>query len=229
MLGFEWSNRLRHLSYGMVNLPEGKMKSREGKVIDADDLIAGMKDLALEEILKRYPALSDREAAERAEKIGVGAIKFYLLRVKPSQEINYNPEESISFDGFTGPYCQYAYSRASGILEKAIKATEAIEENKESGVMIHHNTETKEELILLRHLVQFPEKIRSAVESFNPAVLAEHLFETAKAFNYFYTFCPVLAAENENLIKARLALVKATSIVLKKGLNLLGIEELKEM
>ncbi len=226
MLGFERVNNLRHLSYGMVNLPEGKMKSREGKVVDADDLIEGMKELALEEILKRYQKISKEEAMERAKKIGVGAIKFYLLRVKPNQEINYNPEESISFEGFTGPYVQYAYARASAILKKA--ESEKAEKDKESGVMINHNIE-KEELILLRYLIQFPEKIRAAANDFNPAILAEHLFETAKAFNHFYSFCPVLTAKDENLIKTRLALVKATLIVLKKGLNLLGIEELKEM
>lgn len=228
MLGFEWADKLRHLSYGMVNLPEGKMKSREGKVVDADDLITGMKELAAEEIRKRHSELSPEEIIERAKKIGVGAIKFYLLRVKPNQEINFNPEESISFDGFTGPYVQYAFARASGIIQKTHnnlrKFNFRILENVDFSVL-----NNEKELILLRCLIQFPEKVKSAVDGFNPAVVGEHIFEIAKAFNNFYTFCPVLAAKNEELKKARLALVKAVAIVLKKGLNLLGIEDLEEM
>jgi len=221
MVGFQWAKKLNHLSYGLVNLPEGKMKSREGKVVDADDLISAIKDLALEEILKRHSDLEKSEALERAKKIGLAAIKFYLLRVKPVQEINFNPKESISFDGFTGPYCQYAYGRAANILKKA---------NKEVGAEIDFSVlNKKEELILFRHLIQFPEKIRLAAKEFNPAAISEYLFETAKAFNHFYTFCPVLAGETENLIEARLALVRAASIILKKSLNLLGIEALKAM
>ncbi len=221
-LGFEWANKLRHLSYGMVNLPEGKMKSREGKVVDADDLIAGMKKLAAEEIRKRHPELSREKIVERAKKIGIGAIKFYLLRVKPNQEINFNPEESISFDGFTGPYVQYAFARASGIILRTSDVHRL--ENVDFSVLVDGK-----ESILLRYLIQFPAKIKSAIDGFNPAIVSEHIFEIAKAFNNFYTFCPVLAAENEELKKARLALVKAVAIVLKKGLNLLGIEDLEEM
>ncbi|MDP3015224.1 MAG: arginine--tRNA ligase [bacterium] len=229
MLGFKWVDKLRHLSYGMVNLPEGKMKSREGKVIDADDLIGGMKELAAEEIRKRHPELAPEEIIKRAKKIGVGAIKFYLLRVKPNQEINFNPEESISFDGFTGPYVQYAFARASGIIKKIqennLRTYDVLRlENVDFSVL-----KDEKEMILLRCLIQFPEKIKSAVDEFNPSVVAEHIFEIAKAFNNFYVFCPVLAAENEKLIKARLALVRAVAIVLKKGLNLLGIEDLEEM
>ncbi|MEK7496033.1 MAG: arginine--tRNA ligase, partial [Patescibacteria group bacterium] len=205
MLGFEWTDKLRHLSYGMVNLPEGKMKSREGKVIDADDLINGMKKLAAEEIKKRHPELAPEEIIERAKKIGIGAIKFYLLRVKPNQEINFNPEESISFDGFTGPYVQYAFARASGILRLGSgqvlrlglgQVLRQAQDKSFQGVDFSVLKDEKE-LILLRYLIQFPEKIKSAVDGFNPAIVAEHIFEIAKAFNNFYTFCPVLAAENE--------------------------------
>lgn len=226
MLGFEWTDKLRHLSYGMVNLPEGKMKSREGKVIDADDLINGMKELAAEEIRKRHPELSSEEIIERAKKIGIGAIKFYLLRVGPNQEINFNPEESISFDGFTGPYIQYAFARASSIFQKANLTTSDAVRLEDTDFSVLNN---EKELILLRYLIQFPEKIKSAVDDFNPAIVSEHIFEIAKAFNNFYTFCPVLAAGNKNFKKARLALVRAVSITLEKGLNLLGIEDLKEM
>ena len=123
-LGYAWAPNCYHLSYGMVYLPEGKMKSREGKVVDADDLIAGMEELAEEEIRTRDPErrLAEEEIKRRAAVIGTGAIKYYLLRVRPSQSINFDPAESISFDGFTGPYCQYAYARIHGILEKAGRA-----------------------------------------------------------------------------------------------------------
>ncbi len=122
-LGYAWAPNCYHLSYGMVYLPEGKMKSREGKVVDADDLIAAMEELAEEEIRKRDPErrLSEEEIKRRAAVIGTGAIKYYLLRVRPAQSINFDPAESISFDGFTGPYCQYAYARIHGILEKAVQ------------------------------------------------------------------------------------------------------------
>jgi arginyl-tRNA synthetase len=119
-LGYAWASNCHHLSYGMVYLPEGKMKSREGKVVDADDLIAGMVELAEEEIRRRDPEgrLSDAEVRQRAAVIGTGAIKYYLLRVRPTQSINFDPAESISFDGFTGPYCQYAYARISAFSKR---------------------------------------------------------------------------------------------------------------
>ena len=229
MLGFEWAGKLRHLFYGMVNLPDGKMKSREGKVVDADDLISEMKNLAAEEIKKRHPELSLSEINERAGKIGVGAIKFYLLRVNPKQEINFNPKESISFDGFTGPYIQYAFARASSIFQKAEKKNLSMSDINRLDSVDFSVLGDEKELILLRYLIQFPEKIKLAVEEFNPSIIAEHIFEIAKAFNNFYAFCPVLSAESENLIKARLALVGAIAIVLKSGLDLLGIEILEEM
>ncbi len=224
-LGYEWAKDCHHLSYGMVYLPEGKMKSREGKIVDADDLIAEMKKLAADEIRQRDPdgRLSDDEINHRAEKIGIGAIKFYLLRVRPTQTINFDPAESISFDGFTGPYCQYAYARISGILAKA----------QNSGTDLQHCDFSllgnPEELSLLQKLIQFPEEIHDAAQGFNPSKIAVHIFNTAKAFNQFYNKHHVLRSENETLVTARLALIQATAIVLKKGLNLLGIEVLENM
>ncbi|MDX2496361.1 MAG: arginine--tRNA ligase [Desulfobacterales bacterium] len=224
-LGYEWAKDCHHLSYGMVYLPEGKMKSREGKIVDADILIAEMKKLAADEIRQRDPEgrLSDDEINHRAEKIGIGAVKFYLLRVRPTQTINFDPAESISFDGFTGPYCQYAYARISGILAKAQNSGTDLEGCDFSLLG------NPEELSLLQRLIQFPEEIHDAAQGFNPSKIAVHIFNTAKAFNQFYNKHHVLRAGNETLVTARLALIKATAIVLKKGLNLLGIEVLENM
>jgi arginyl-tRNA synthetase len=224
-LGYAWAPNCYHLSYGMVYLPEGKMKSREGKVVDADDLIAGMKDLAEEEIRRRDPErrLSDAEVKQRAAVIGIGAIKYYLLRVRPTQSINFDPAESISFDGFTGPYCQYAYARIFGILEKA--GQRGVEDRGLDFGLLGNI----EELLLLKMLIQFPEEVASGVSEYNPSRVAVHVFNTAKAFNQFYNKHAVLQAGSLELTAARLALIKATAVVLKRGLNLLGIDVLENM
>jgi len=224
-LGYEWARNCYHLSYGMVYLPEGKMKSREGIIVDADVLIDEMIKLAESEIRQRDPdgRLSADEVKNRAEKIGVGAIKFYLLRVRPTQSINFDPAESISFDGFTGPYCQYAYARICGILEKA--GTHKITSEDPDFSLLGNS----EEVLLLQKLIQFPEEVKSAVLDLNPSKVAAHIFNTAKAFSQFYNKHPVLQADSEQLIAARLALIKATAVVLKNGLNLLGIEVLENM
>ena len=224
-LGYEWAKDCYHLSYGMVYLPEGKMKSREGKIVDADDLIAEMKKLAEGEIRRRDPAgnLSDDEVRSRAQKIGLGAVKFYLLRVRPTQSINFDPAESISFDGFTGPYCQYAYARIFGILEKAGSAGLALEN------VDFSQLGNPEELQLLKKLFEFPAEVEGAVRELNPSRVAVHIFNTAKAFNQFYNKHQVIQAGNQHLVNARLALIKATAVVLKKGLDLLGIDVLENM
>jgi arginyl-tRNA synthetase len=224
-LGYEWAQNCYHLSYGMVYLPEGKMKSREGKIVDADDLIAGMLKLAEDEIRQRDPEgrLSEQEVKDRAESIGVGAIKFYLLRVRPTQSINFDPAESISFDGFTGPYCQYAYARISGILEKARSRNTTL---KDPDFSLLGNPE---EIQLLQKLIQFPEEVKSAVEDLNPSKVAGHIFSIAKTFNQFYNKHPVLQADSPQLVAARLELIRATAVVLKNGLNLLGVEVLENM
>jgi arginyl-tRNA synthetase len=224
-LGYAWAPSCHHLSYGMVYLPEGKMKSREGKVVDADDLIAGMVELAEAEIRRRDPErrLSDAEVGQRAAVIGIGAVKFYLLRVRPTQSINFDPAESISFDGFTGPYCQYAYARIFGILEKAGRPG-AGDDGLDVGRLGN-----LEELLLLKMLIQFPEEVASGVAEYNPSRVAAHVFNTAKAFNQFYNKHAVLQAGSHELTAARLALIRATAVVLKRGLNLLGIDVLENM
>ncbi len=224
-LGYEWAGNCHHLSYGMVYLPEGKMKSREGKIVDADDLITTMTTLARAEIRRRDPEsrLSAEEIENRAEKIGVGAIKFYLLRVRPTQSINFDPAESISFDGFTGPYCQYAYARIFGIMEKAASANLNLENTDFSRL---GNTQ---EIQLLQKLIEFPAEVEGATRELNPSRIAVHIFNTAKVFNQFYNKHQVIQAGNEQLVSARLALIKATAVVLKKGLDLLGIDVLENM
>jgi arginyl-tRNA synthetase len=224
-LGYAWASNCHHLSYGMVYLPEGKMKSREGKVVDADELIAGMEELAEEEIRRRDPAgrLSDVEVRRRAAVIGTGAIKYYLLRVRPTQSINFDPAESISFDGFTGPYCQYAYARIFGILEKA-GPPGSDDPPADFGLLGNI-----EELLLLKMLIQFPAEVASGVAEYNPSRVAVHVFNTAKAFNQFYNKHAVLQSGRRELTAARLALIKATAVALERGLALLGIDVLENM
>lgn len=223
-LGYGWAKRLKHLSYGMVYLPEGKMKSREGKVVDADNLIDEVVRLAEKSIRSRSSenSISEKEIKERAGKIGKGAIKFYLLRVNPQQDINFDPKESISLEGFTGPYCQYAYARISSILKNA-RVVASIDNIDFS--LLNSN----EERLLVQKLFQFPEEVQASVEDLNPAKIATQVFEVAKAFNQFYHLHPVLNAENENLKNARLVFIQAIGLTIKKGLNLLGIDVLEKM
>ena len=225
MLGFEWAPECYHLSYGMVNLPEGKMKSREGTVIDADDLIEEMFQLAADEIRGRDSEgkLSDAEVQKRAFAIGMAAIKFYLLRVRPELTINFDPKESISFDGFTGPYCQYAYARCASILRRA--ETEELASIEPDFSLLRN----EEELQLIRTLIQFPEVVEEAARDLSPARICNHLFIVAQTVNQFYHKHPVLAAESPALVKARLALINTSAAVIKKALALLGIETLEEM
>jgi arginyl-tRNA synthetase len=224
-LGYEWAGDCFHLSYGMVYLPEGKMKSREGKIVDADDLILEMQHLASSEIRARDMAgnLEGREVDRRAKSIGNAAIKFYLLRVRPAQSINFDPAESISFDGFTGPYCQYAYARIFGILSKA--AERQIDGQAADFSLLGQAEET----LLLQKLTTFPDEVSAAAGELNPSRIAAHIFSTAKAFNQFYNKHRVLDADSPRLIGARLELIRATAMVLKKGLTLLGLDVLENM
>jgi arginyl-tRNA synthetase len=167
--------------------------------------------------------LSEEELNTRKQVIGQGAIKFYLLRVRAMQDIHFDPQESISFDGFTGPYCQYAYARISGILRNAADLGLAAEYG--DGALLGN----EEELQLIRHLIRFPEELEIAVNDLTPSRLAAHVFNTAKAFNQFYNKHQVIHAGTKELVKARLILIKAAGTALKTGLNLLGIDVLERM
>ena len=222
-LGREWAKNCYHLSYGMVNLTSGKMKSREGTVVDADDLIIEVIDIAKGEIDNRYKDLSGKEREERALAIALSAIKFYLLKNDAKKDITFNPKESISFEGETGPYIQYTYARAKSILRKAKE--EKINYKKENFELL---TEDKEkELIVV--LSEFSNMVDKSLDQLSLHPIAHNLLSIAEKFNSFYHDVSVLKATSPELINARLSLVEATSILIKKGLSILDIEVLEEM
>jgi arginyl-tRNA synthetase len=220
LLKYSFADKLYHFAYGMVNLTTGKMKSREGTVVDADNLIEDMTNLALKETKSRDKSLSSKELQDRAEKIALGAIRFYILKNDPIKDMLFDPEKSISFEGETGPYLQYTYARINSILRKYGKKVE---------VGIHSSLlSLKEEVELIRMLGEFENVIKKVGENYKIHVLARYLLELAQTFNNFYHAYPVLKAD-ENLMKARLLLVSCVKQVLKNGLNLLGIDILERM
>ena len=220
-LGYKWAENLHHLSYGLVFLPEGKMKSREGKVVDADAIISEVQDLAAKEIKKRFPKISDAELGQRAEAIGMGALKFMLLRITPSQSIHFNPKEAISFEGSTGPYVQYAHARISSILEN--------QDLQEIDDIDFEKLGEQEEKELVLKLMQYPDIVRDSSENYNPSTVCNYLLELAHIFNTFYHKHHVLKAEHEDIKNARLTLVQAVRIVLKNGLDVLNIKAINKM
>ena len=221
IFGYEWAKNCYHLGYGMVYLPEGKMKSREGKVIDADNLMDELHSLAEKEILKRNRGIKGKELEEIAESIGIGAIKYYLLRIHPLKDINFNPEESISFEGTTGPYIQYTHARISSIMRMG---GDKITESPDYSLL-----DNPEEIQLSRLLAKFPDIVRETATSYNISRIANYLFNAAKSFNKFYHDHSILSADNKKLIPGRVALCKAASVVIREGLKLLGIEPLEKM
>jgi arginyl-tRNA synthetase len=226
IFGFKWAKNLYHLSYGLVHLPEGVMKSREGKVIDADDLITEIEKLAKGEILAREPNISPIDLSERAEKVALAAIKFFFLKVSPKQDLYFKPQESISFEGSTGPYILYTYVRIRSILRKA---NFVLEKNKKEKIEIDYAVlKNKEEVEILKLLYIFPEIIEKSALSFDPSILAHYLLKLSQTFNEFYHRHQVLQSEEKTKI-ARLVLIKSVSIVIKKGLEILGIQTLEVM
>ncbi len=221
-LGYVWTKDLYHLSYAMVNLPDGKMKSREGKVVDMDDLISEVEEIVAREVGKRDESISEEEKKIRSQKIAVGAIKFHLLRVKPMQTIEFDPKESIAIDGFTGPYCQYAYARISGVFRNF----DSSDFNEEADFGALGN---EDELALLRKIIQFPDEVKRACEELNPLRVVTSVYETSQAFNLFYSNNKVLDTDNKKLSMARLELTRATGEVIRRGLGILGIEILERM
>jgi len=220
LLKFPWAKKCRHLSYGMVNLPHGRMKSREGTVVDADNLIENMEHLAKKEIKKRHDDLSKEEVDHRAHEIGLGALKFFILKVDPNRDVTFNPKESISFEGETGPYVQYTHARICSLFAKA--GQDAITKVKFEYLSNAH------EKRLVTLLSRFPLVVEDAAQDMRPSTLAHYLIEVSQAFNEFYHACPVIGADAE-LRKARLLLCGGTRTVLKSGLALLGIEAPERM
>ena len=220
ILGFEFAKKCHHLSYGMVYLPSGKMKSREGTVVDADDIVAELKELAMKEINARYKDIGKAEAEERAGKIGLGALKFFLLRMDPAKDMTFNPEESISFEGETGPYVQYTYARCSSILRKY---------NMEIPEDIDFSLYSEAEISIIKHLASYPNIVSEASCAFKPSLICRFLLDLCQMFNEYYHNTPVLKAESEKIVKARVLLVASVREILNSGLALLGIEVLEEM
>lgn len=210
-LNVPYAEQCFHLSYGMVNLPEGKMKSREGTVVDADDLMDQMHQFAKEEIMKRSPDLDEAEAASRAEIIALGALKYFMLKTDPKKDMIFNPKESISFEGETGPYIQYACTRISSILSKA----------DEGQADLHLLGE--EEWQLAKTLAQWSEIKESAAQQLKPSLIANYCMQLAQQFNEYYHKTPILKAE-ESICQARLAFIRRIKEVLTEGLKLLTID-----
>jgi arginyl-tRNA synthetase len=220
-LGFEFGKGLHHFSYGMVELPQGKMKSREGTVVDADDLVAGMIEVSKKtsEELGKLEGYTPEQAAETYRMIALGALKYFILKVDPKKNMLFNPEESIDFNGNTGPFIQYTYARIRSILRKA--ADRKIELNRT--VALHSEPGTKE-LQLIKLVSQFPVAVKEAGESYSPALIANYVYELVKEFNQFYHEAPILIEENEEIRNLRLVIAENIGKVIKTGMKLLGID-----
>ena len=215
-LGYQWAENLFHLSYGMVDLPSGKMKSREGTVVDADDLISDMAQTAkkISEELGKIDDFSEEEKEGLHKTIGLGALKYYILKVDPKKRILFNPEESVDFQGNTGPFIQYTYARIQSILRKAETQTEV------SNLLKLHPKEKE----LIKQLQLFPEAIQLAGVQYSPALIANYTYELVKSFNSFYQNVSILGSDNNEEKSFRIQLSKAVSDVIKTAFNLLGIE-----
>jgi arginyl-tRNA synthetase len=216
-LGKSWAKGLYHLSYGMVDLPSGKMKSREGTVVDADDLIREMEDTAKShtEALGKINDFDDAEKVELYHTIGMGALKYFLLKVDPKKRLLFDPNESVDFQGHTGPFIQYTHARIRSVISRA-------ELQLEDKMDIPDLSPVERDLIIT--LTQYPETVQAAAQGYNPAIIANYIYELAKAFNKFYHEKSILQAEDETLKRFRLQLASASANIIKVGMGLLGID-----
>ena len=221
-LGFKWGKDLVHFSYGMVELPNGKMKSREGTVVDADDLIANMiadaGQMSADKVSK-LENITPEEAQEIARIVGMGALKYFILKVDARKNMLFNPEESIDFNGNTGPFIQYTYARIRSILRKAAEQGIAIPQTLASDIEL-----SKKEISLIQHLQDFALAVRQAGQDYNPSCIANYCYELVKEYNQFYHDFSILREEDENKKLLRIVLSAAVSQVIKDGMGLLGIE-----
>ena len=219
-LGYaEWSDHITHLSYGMVELPEGKMKSREGTVVDADDLIADMVKTAREMSaeLGKLDGCTEEEAEAVSTMVGLGALKYFILKVDPKKTMLFDPRESIDFNGNTGPFIQYTHARICSVLRKAAEQGISFE-GKADAAMIG------EEIELVKMLADYPATVAAAGENFAPSIIGAYIYELAKSFNGYYHDHSILKEENAEVRKLRLQLAKQVATVIRKGMRLLGIE-----
>lgn len=215
-LGFDWASQLHHLSYGMVDLPSGKMKSREGTVVDADALMDEMHTTAkqISQELGKLDGMSDDEKEKLYHTIGMGALKYYILKVDPRKRILFDPKASVDFNGNTGPFIQYAHARIQSILRKAGTDTMAFD----ATVLLH-----EKEKAVLKTLGQFPATVAAAAKQFSPALVANYVYDLVKQYNSYYQEVPILV-ENDNVRSLRVALCAAVGQVIQKSLGLLGID-----
>ncbi len=217
-LGFKWGKDLVHFSYGMVELPEGKMKSREGTVVDADDLMAEMVATAKEvsQQLGKLDGLSEDEINAVAETVGMGALKYFLLKVDPRKNMTFNPRESIDFNGNTGPFIQYTYARIRSVLRRAHE--QGLDKADYSSVVPNER-----EIALVQKLADFPSVVAEAGRSYSPALIANYAYELVKQYNQFYHDCSILREEDAAVRSLRLALSDATARTVRTAMALLGI------
>nr|WP_288931314.1 arginine--tRNA ligase [uncultured Allomuricauda sp.] len=217
-LGYSWAEQLYHLSYGMVDLPSGKMKSREGTVVDADDLIKNMEDTAesISQELGKLEGYSEAEKKQLYRTIGLGALKYYILKVDPKKRILFNPEESVDFQGNTGPFIQYTYARIQSILRKAdnVKSSAV-----ETSLDLH-----EKEKELLKQIQLFPETVQLAAENFSPALIANYTYDLVKEFNSFYQQVSILGETDEQKKSFRVQLSQKVGEVIQSAFRLLGID-----
>jgi arginyl-tRNA synthetase len=225
LLGHRWSANLHHLAYGMVNLPQGKMKSREGTVVDADDLLAELKSLALKEIKDKGREEDIEDLEGTAGKVGLAALNYYLLQVSPTKDMIFNPAESISFSGNTGPYLQYTGARISSMLRKFRERREQFS----GGTLRPELLSEPVEWQLVKRLAALPETVAQATRDLNPALLTAYLFELARLYNGYYHEHQVLQNEDSDLVVTRIALARAVVQVLKNGCALIGVPFLEAM
>lgn len=220
-LGFEWSDNIFHLSYGMVELPEGKMKSREGTVVDADDLLQKMYEeaRATSDESGKLADMSEEDKAKLYHMIGLGALKYFIIKVDPKKTMLFNPKESIDFNGNTGPFIQYTHARIRSILRKA--AEKGIEYAASPLPKVELSAK---EIRLIKLLNTFPARVAEGAQAYSPAVIANYAYDLAKEFNQYYHDTPILKEENEDVLKMRLVLIDTLSAVLRKAMGILGIE-----
>jgi arginyl-tRNA synthetase len=220
-LGWSFGEKCYHFSYGMVELPEGKMKSREGNVVDTDELIDEVVKIAKEEIIKRYDSLDEKEIEKRANAIAMAAIRFFFLKHDPLKNFIFNPKESLAFEGETGPYVMYSYARICSIFEK-------LDEKVDLSIIDSKLLNTELDRKMLNKMKEYPDVIKDAAKQYRPSLIAYYLLDLASAFNEYYRDNTILKADKP-LRNARLALIDSVRIVIKSGLELLEIDVLEQM
>lgn len=224
-LGYDWAEALQHLSYGMVNLPEGKMKSREGTVVDADDLVKQLAQMAKEEITAKDRADEVGSIDETSHSIALGALNYYLLQVSPSKDMIFNPAESLSFNGNTGPYLQYMGARISSMIRKFEDQKAKFEGIEADAALLT----VEDEKTLIKMLISYPEVVEQAAADLNPSVLAAFLYDLAKTYSRFYHDNPILNNEDKAVAVSRMTLSTAILQVFRNGFELIGIPFLEKM